>query len=60
LTLDSIVTNGSSTYTGTVNDKEFRKYLAEKRLEAIQAEVRAEKKPPASAKPKKPGKRRSA
>jgi len=48
LTVDSIVTDNSSAYTGTVNDKEFRKHLTEKRLEAIRAEVRAEKKPPAS------------
>lgn len=40
-------------YTGDVNDREFRKHLTEKRLEAIRAEVRAEKKSPALAKPKK-------
>jgi len=43
-----------------VNDKDFRKHLAEKRLEAIRAEVLAEKKPPTAAKAKQAGKKRTA
>jgi hypothetical protein len=43
-----------------VNDREFRKNLTEKRLEAIRADVRAEKKPPAPAKPKRRTKEQSA
>jgi hypothetical protein len=33
-----------------MNAKEFKDYLRQKRLEALRAEVRAEKKPPASEK----------
>jgi hypothetical protein len=33
-----------------MNAKEFKEHLTRKRLEAIRAEVRAEKKPPASEK----------
>jgi hypothetical protein len=33
-----------------MNNREFRDYLRQKRLEALRAEVQAEKKPPASEK----------
>ena len=45
--MDSGARAALNRYTETVNDREFRKHLTEKRLEAIRAEVRAEKKPPA-------------
>ena len=47
-------------YTGIVNNRDFRQYLAEKRLAAIREEVGAEKKPLATAKPVKPRKKRLA
>ena len=33
-----------------MNSREFREYLRQKRIEALRAEVRAEKKPPVSEK----------